>query len=357
MKLNDITNENCLEYELFSRRQKRLRGEVPDVYQYETIPKELRVQIFRIWEKVWGAVWENPYSGDSEGSLLGKEAFRSINDTLCEEYGVFNLTELNPDREFTYFYQAVEDFFINTEDTDKAIDVIEVSFRYIDQEIREKFYKEGSDELDDELDKIFGRRQPELPPTDELPPNAISPDEAIDRLNRRLRQHSVGYQYESGQIIRIDSQFIHSEVVKPALGFLSDSIYEGANEEFLTAHEHYRKGDYKDCLTNCLKTFESCLKTICRKRGWDYDDKRDTARNLIRIVLDNDLILGFMESHFSGLIGALESGLPTLRNRRGGHGQGPETVLVPDYIAAYALHLTASNILLLERADKDMENV
>lgn len=35
-------------YELFSKRQKRLRGEVPDVYQYETIPPELRVQVVHI---------------------------------------------------------------------------------------------------------------------------------------------------------------------------------------------------------------------------------------------------------------------------------------------------------------------
>ena len=39
-------------YELFSKRQKRLRGEVTDVYQYEDIPQELRVQIVRIWQAV-----------------------------------------------------------------------------------------------------------------------------------------------------------------------------------------------------------------------------------------------------------------------------------------------------------------
>ena len=39
-------------YELFSKRQKRMRGEVPDVYQYETIPPELRVQIVHIWNDV-----------------------------------------------------------------------------------------------------------------------------------------------------------------------------------------------------------------------------------------------------------------------------------------------------------------
>ena len=41
-------------FEIFSKRQKKLRGEAPDVYQYETIPQELRVQVVHIWWDVWG---------------------------------------------------------------------------------------------------------------------------------------------------------------------------------------------------------------------------------------------------------------------------------------------------------------
>ena len=62
-----------------------------------------------------------------------------------------------------------------------------------------------------------------------------------------------------------------------------------------------------------------------------------------------------MESHFSGLRSTLESGVPTVRNNWTGHGQGPEEITVPEYIAAYILHLTASNILLLAKADEEMK--
>ena len=182
----------------------------------------------------------------------------------------------------------------------------------------------------------------------------ISPDEAINELNYRFREHAVGYQYKSGQIIKVDSQFIHSEVVKPALSFLSESMYKGANEEFLKAHKHYRNGRYKECLNESLKAFESCLKTICKKRNWQYDDKRSTAKDLIQIVFDKGLIPPFMQSHFSALKSTLESGLPTVRNREAGHGQGPEKIVIPEYVAAYALHLTASNILLLAKADEEL---
>ena len=343
-----------MEYELFSRQQKRCRGEVSDVYQYKIIPPELQIQIVHIWRDTLKSISFKSSSKTEFGDA--HDAYKTIHNELCREYGRFAL-----DEDSNFYQSGIDDFyhrsesesyidlvveyFLKINEIEMIIDVIEVSFRYIDQVFRDKF-REGKP---DELDEIFGSR-----PHD-ISPNGISPDQAIDQLNLRFRQHNVGYQYESGQIIRVDSQFIHSEVVKPALSFLSDPIYKGTNEEFLKAHEHYRKGNYKDCVINCSKAFESCLKTICHKREWDYNNKEAAAKRLIQIVLDKKLIPSFMASHFSGLRGALESGLTTLRNRTAGHGQGPEKVPSPDYIAAYALHLTASNILLLVRADEDIE--
>ena len=307
-------------FKIFSKRQKRLRGEVPDVYRHEIIPRELRVQVFHIWMDVWGKIQYDRFAGPYGHAY---EAYEFIHNKLCSEYGVFALGDGNEP------YDRVFDFLLSTKETEKILDVIEVSFRCIDPEVH------------DDGNGYFGSN--------------IAPDRAIDTLNYRFREHRVGYQYESGQIVKVDSQIIHSEVVKPALIFLSDPMYEGANEEFLKAHEHYRNGRYKECLNECLKAFESCLKTICQKRGWPYDSERDTANNLIQIVLSNGLIPVFMESHFSGLKSALGSGLSTLRNRRAGHGQGPERVVVPEYVAAYALHLTASNILLLANADEEIK--
>ena len=40
---------------LFSERQKELRGEFPDVYQYETIPiVNYEIQVIHIWKDVFG---------------------------------------------------------------------------------------------------------------------------------------------------------------------------------------------------------------------------------------------------------------------------------------------------------------
>ena len=307
--------------DLFSKRQKRLRGEFPDVFQYEFIPYELRVKIIQIWEYVFEKPEYHAYGGVYFPESTA-EVYELIHTTLLHQYGRFTLC-----KEFDSDFDAISKFLLETQETEKAIDVIEFSFACIDTHVRDNAY-------------LFKNA-------------VISPDEAIDELNYRFREHGVGYQYEYGQIIRVDSEFIHSEAMKPALKMLSEPMYKGANEEFLSAHAHYRLKRYKECLNDCLKSFESCLKAICDKWSWNYDKEKDTANRLIQIVFDKELIPTFMQSHFSALKSLLASGVPTVRNRRSGHGQGSQIVDVPNYIAAYALHLTASNILLLASADAE----
>jgi len=70
----------------------------------------------------------------------------------------------------------------------------------------------------------------------------------VTELNARFREYGIGYQYENGEIVRVESQFIHTEVVKPALALLGAEEYAEADAEFLKALEHYRKGETKECL-------------------------------------------------------------------------------------------------------------
>lgn len=303
--------------DIFSKKQKRLRGEVPDVYQYDDLPDELRVQVIRILEDALGKPSKGAF-GQFAYPDGGEEAYAFLHETLCREYGVFVLHQ-----QAKSHYEAVTYFFLQTEKTEEAIDVIQLSFQLIEQRLDTPVYLN------------------------------ISPETAVSELNHRFREHGVGYQYEIGQIIRVDSQYLHSEAVKPALMMLSDPMYEGANAEFLSAHEHYRAKKYKECLNDCLKAFESCIKTICYMHGWNYQEG-DTINRLINIIFEKNLIPNFMQSHYSALRNTLEAGVPTLRNKLGGHGQGTQEVPVPEYIATYALHLTASNILFLAQANKNL---
>jgi hypothetical protein len=303
-------------FELFSKRQKRLRGEVSDVFTYDEVPQPLRVQIIHIWRDAIGQ--DHPYGGTAS------DAYKLINDVLCREYGIFRLNDTTSDS----WSGAISRYFLSCEDIEKALDVIEVVFNVIENVTVEYDYR-----------ITVGPK--------------VEPEEAIAELNARFLEHGVGYHFEAGQIIRKDSELVHTEVVKPALYFLREPEYEGANEEFLKAHEHYKHTRYKESLNECLKAFESTMKAICHKRGWLFN-QHDTAKKLIEICLANGLVPTYLQTQITALRSVLESGIPTVRNKLGGHGQGAQQIIVPAYLVSYMLHLTATTILLLIGAEKEL---
>lgn len=299
-------------FDLFSKRQKKLRGETPDVFTYDEIPQTLRVRIVHI---IRDAIGEDRYSGDNHA----KKVYEVIQQTLCREYGQFKLTGGYHEG----FQEQVLNFLLLTTETDKVIDVVELSFKYIDRIIR------------DDYQRYSYHTHPK-----------ISPDDAINELNERFKEEGVGYSFEGGEIIRIDSTYIHSEVTKPTISLLWDKKFLGANEEYLKAHEHYRHGRNKECLTECLKAFESTLKIICKEKGWAFKPT-DTSKKLIQICLQNGLVPSFTQNQFTSLQNLLESGIPTIRNKLGGHGQGQTPQKVDDEMTRYGLNLSGTNIIFL----------
>lgn len=139
---------------------------------------------------------------------------------------------------------------------------------------------------------------------------------------------------------------MHTEITKPTISLLWNKIFKGANEEYLKAHEHYREGRNKECLADCLKAFESTMKIICTEKKWAFNTN-DTSKKLIQVCFQNNLIPTFTQNQFTSLQNLLESGIPTIRNKLGGHGQGQTLQKVDDEMTRYALNLTGSNIIFL----------
>jgi hypothetical protein len=157
------------------------------------------------------------------------------------------------------------------------------------------------------------------------------------------------YQFENKKIVRVDSQFAHSEIVKPALSLLNKPGYEGAQEEFLKAHAHYREGNFKDAVNWANKAFESTMKSICKKKGWAVTQGA-RASDLLKILSKNGLLPNYLDASFDQLAATLKSGLPQVRNETGAHGDGAVPLETPAYVAGYALHLAASKIIFLVEA-------
>jgi hypothetical protein len=295
-------------YNLYSKREKELLEKPSDILVYDVLPLTLRTQIIHILKDAFGEVlWNHPDVID--------QGYKFIQSTLCREYGVF---KLNDSRES---YWEVTNFILTEKDISKVLDAVELSFKYIEVKVNEREYASHVK-------------------------NRIEPENAIEELNDRFKEHGVGYQYESNNIIKVDSTYIHSEVVKPTLALLWNPRFEGANEEFRKAHEHYRHGRNKECLVDCLKAFESVMKVICTKKRWSFNHN-DTCKTLINICLTHELIPVYLQTQLSALKSVLESGIPTLRNKLGGHGQGTTITDADDQTTRYALNLTGSTIIYL----------
>lgn len=308
-------------FDIYPRRKKRALRAEPEVYQYDRVPETLRVQVRRIFEDSLGQYY-NPRAGFYGGSTPNNNAaWDFIRDTVARELGRLSLANERDARADCIGFIHAE------QDVDCWLALVEVGMHVIDGRL---MWRMPAIER-----QRIGVKQ--------------EPDDAIDELNFRFREAEVGYQYENRRIIRVDSQFIHVEVVKPALVLLSDPRFKGAQEEFLAAHAHYRAGEYKDANVDTLNAFESTLKGICDAKGWAYP-KGARAVDLINVVRANHLLPEYLDPSFDQLISTLKSGLTKVRNEAGGHGQGAMPKEVPAYLAAYALHLAAAMIVLLVEA-------
>ena len=67
------------------------------------------------------------------------------------------------------------------------------------------------------------------------------------------------------------------------------------------------------------------MKVICDLKNWPYE-KGARASDLIKVLRREGLFPEFAEQSFDQLVATLKSGLPSLRNEAGGHGQGAEPV-------------------------------
>lgn len=299
-------------YNTYAKRQRELRSEGLDVYEYDNFPQRLRIQIVQILRDAIGYHKGFHYHSSDQPS----EIYSVIHDIICKDQGVFNLGNANSIADELY------NVVLQSNDTELILSIVELCCVHLDY-IKEHYHNYVASTT-----------------------IKIKPDEAIADLNFRFKENGIGYSFEINRIIRIDSTYMHSEVAKQVLNLLSNRKFTGANDEYLKAHDHYKGGRNKECLTECLKAFESTMKIICHEKGWVISPQA-TASQLIQACFDNHLLPLYTQSEFNSLKSLLSSGIPTIRNKVGGHGQGPVLQTVDDRIARYGLNLTGSNIIFL----------
>ena len=305
--------------DIYWKRQKRVRNDYPDTYQYDTLPSEFRAQVVQIWKEDLSL-----YT-----TLDPESFFNNPVRKLRREFGVLRL----PSSEYISprnFEEELCGFFLSEHDIEKALSAIELTF--VKQALltrKEEFFVASLDET-----------------------QSTQLSTAVEELNQRFREHGIGFQMIQEKIVRIDSEFSHAEIIKPALKLLNrdDDLFIGAENEFLVAHEHFRKGHNKNAVVWCNKAFESTMKTICVKRSWmpTSDAKRATAAQLVKKCVAEGLIPDFWETKYrDGLTVILKHGVPQGRNNLGSHGQGEEITEVQSHTVSYMLNMTGAAIRFL----------
>lgn len=291
-------------FELFSQRN---NPKVTDVYVYDDIPERFRNQIIHILREV------------IDRHRNARRIWDFLIDSILKEFGLYDVEGHDS--------QDKIESILQTGNTVDVLDLIDLLFSNLNIILKSINKQPGF--IEDEEKKFKARIE-----------------YSFEEVNYRFKQNNLGFQIIEGQLIKMDNQLIHNEIIKPAINLLHAKEFKTASDEFLEAHGHFREGDYGEAIVDAERAFESTMKIICHKKRFPYKENY-TAKKLISVLLDNNFIPQYLQTHFNQLCNTLENGLPTVRNKNGSHGQGLEEIDIPEYMAKYALNLCATNIVFL----------
>lgn len=260
----------------FSRKEEVVKKE-------ELMPEALKNQIFHIIRDSIGYVplTKSIYYSNDEEIILYK--YQKIINIFCDELGELYLEVPSWNR--GNFAVIFFEYFFAEEDLKKLFLLIEIFF-YV---FRRETYTIG----------LY--------------------DNAVYRLNKRFKEHSFGYIFKLGKIVKNNSYFLQKEIVEPSLNLISNEKFAGAEKEFRQALEDYRQDNNIAALNSCNRALESTIKIICDLNKWNYTP-RDTIGRLINICKDNNLFEDFFYGEVNSLVEILANGAPRLRNGKSGHG-------------------------------------
>lgn len=287
-------------FELYSIRNNK--ESISDFYEYNNFSRKIRTQIFLILDEY---LFSTNYNMNEYISRIYEKESGQI---------VFSM-DYNDTSAFENFIYACN--------TEELIDFIDVICYFIWNSCDLVEYENEYNHIELVKEKI------------------------ITELNHKFRQSKMGYEIYEDKVVRVDNELIHTLVTKPALHFLKENGFKGAEEEIFKAFCYFTDCDYENTILYSMKAFESTMKTVCINKGYSLEVEKKTAKELINLILLEGNVPEYLRTHLSGLRSTLESGLPTLRNNNGGHGQGESVRKVSVELASYAFHLACTNILFL----------
>ncbi|ECG8589555.1 hypothetical protein FNI11_07280 [Salmonella enterica subsp. salamae] len=237
---------------------------------YEDIPVEVREQLVELIINTLGnCVSFYDMTLYSYHNSHSDEIYRRICKTLRKEYGLFTLYAHS-----TSYLDEISNLLLRTEDKRKHVDVIELTFKYIDTYLRT-------------YDVALG----------------LDPDKAISELNRIFYEHNLKYRFENGKIIRLR----RIKRLKNIRYYLySPGEYGFIEYDLMQAYHRLMLNDFTQVLSECYQAFRKVIIRIHEKKGIVYHEE-DNLETLMKNLMAKGVISVEYEHKFNFLIHALES--------------------------------------------------
>jgi hypothetical protein len=144
------------------------------------------------------------------------------------------------------------------------------------------------------------------------------------------------------QIILVDNQLTHQEIVVPALNLLANPALSDVNQELLEAFHHVRTKKYADAITLAASSLESMFKVLFKREKMTLP-KNAALGNLVTEFLNQNKLPKYYENSFFA-VSKIRNEIST------SHGRAGQQINPPTFCEAeHVVHLVASNIMFLAR--------
>lgn len=292
-----------MKYKPFFRREAEANGEIPDVWTYDNLPKNVRVQIWQTFM-------------DSYARRYAEE----ICKILRHELGVETLTYQTYwsfDDKWDYEDELRDCFFADITNARLAFSIVE----YI---------------------SIFIKSL-----------NTQDSKKEINEINYRLKEARIGYEFntDANMLIKKSDEAVYKLSIEPAFHLLSDLKFKESIDNFAKAFSDYQSGTTKDlenAITNALKALESTIKNICKLKGYEFNEEKPLKDQVA--VLKNKKFLPEKYSNYFDKITDLIIAVAAPRNKTAGHGQSDEAAdTVDEKLVEFVLAQVASVIVFLTK--------
>jgi HEPN domain-containing protein len=293
----------------FFRRRQEEREELPKVFRQDIFPKNVKTQIWMIWQNAFEYRYQREKAEQTICLYLRKEiGVETIGAGLIsgDMYG-FNAWSYGMELKNFLFSSLHAEGQMGV---DFSLTVVQCMLIYIKDE------------------------------------------EKITDINKRFKIAGMGYRVIERKLIPFSNEHMIVEVVEPAIKLLHQKYFDAANKEFLQAFDSYKTGDYKESINAAIRAVESVLKSIAdRTKKFSYS-KTDTLTPLLKSFIG----AGFLPAYFTNFANSLENVLKNageIRNAESGHGKADKASKdLEEHYVEYVLNQTASTILFIVQSSK-----